>query len=62
MLDDDTRGGNPLEITVAAAGDSHAVDIPSDYGRIFVTAPFPDLGVGPPAPLDRRLLNGSAGA
>ncbi len=62
MLDDDTRGGNPLEIDVAASGDSHAVDIPSDYGRVFVTAPFPDLGVGPPAPVDRRLLNGSVGA
>jgi hypothetical protein len=38
MLDDDARGSH-LDLTVANAGDLHAVSIPANYGQVFVTPP-----------------------
>jgi len=40
-LDDDARGTSPLEISVASAGQVHAVSIPPNYGQILVTPPLP---------------------
>jgi maltooligosyltrehalose trehalohydrolase len=38
MLDDDVRTSH-LDLTVANAGDLHAVSIPANYGQVFVTPP-----------------------
>ena len=37
MLDDDQRGSNHDDLTISAAGQVQAVQIPSNYGRIYVT-------------------------
>src|SRR5262249_8122890 len=37
MLDDDTRGSNHLDIQVTSANEFHTVQIPSNYGQVYVT-------------------------
>jgi maltooligosyltrehalose trehalohydrolase len=43
MLDDDIRGPSHLEIQVTSVGQSQTVQIPSNYGQIYVTPVLPPL-------------------
>ena len=47
MLDDDVRGTNHLEIKISSSGQFQQVQIPANYGQIYVTPVLPVLK--PPA-------------
>ena len=43
MLDDDQRGGGHDDLAISTAGQVRGVQIPPNYGRIYVTPPLPPL-------------------